>query len=210
MQSKPKPGVLIAGLLLAAILGAVSAHLMLSSGAQAPMNATVLNEPRLLPEFELIDQDGHDYTRENMAGHWSLVFFGFTNCPDICPATLNQLTRTKNLLADLDENRRPTIMLVSVDPMRDTVDKLGSYVRHFNPEFKGITGDLTEIQALAAAMGVAVSYQPLGDSYTVDHTAAVFLVDPDASMAAVFGAPHDPDILAEDYRRIIQSRVRSR
>ena len=206
MQSKPRPGVLIAGLFLAAFLGAVSAYFMLPRSAQAPLNATVLKQPRLLPEFDLIDQDGHDYTRENMTGHWSLVFFGFTNCPDICPTTLNLLATVKTLLADLDETMRPAIMLVSVDPMRDTVEKLEPYVRHFDPDFIAITGDLTEIQVLTTAMGVAVSYQPMGDSYTVDHTAAVFLVNPDASMAAVLGAPHDPKILAEDYRRIVRPR----
>ena len=206
MRSKPKTGFLIAALLLAAILGAVSAHLVLPRSAPAPLNATILNQPRLLPEFELIDQDGHDYTRKNMSGHWSLVFFGFTNCPDICPTTLSLLATVKTLLADLDEHMRPVIMLVSVDPMRDTVDKLEPYVRHFNPDFIGITGELAEIQALTTAMGVAVSYQPLGDSYTVDHTAAVFLVDPAASLAAVLNPPHDPGILAEDYRRIIRSR----
>ena len=79
---------------------------MLPRSAQAPLNATVLKQPRLLPEFDLIDQDGHDYTRENMTGHWSLVFFGFTNCPDICPTTLNLLATVKTLLADLDESMR--------------------------------------------------------------------------------------------------------
>lgn len=210
MSKKPKPVfskpiALSVGLILAATLGVVSAYLVLPQRVKNPVYATVLSQTLPLPEFDLIDQKGRDFTRDRMTGHWSLVFFGFTNCPDICPTTLSRLAKAKDMLADLEPADRPEIVFVSVDPMRDTADKLDPYVSHFDPEFTGLTGDLTEIQALTTAIGVAAHYQPQGESYTVDHTAAVFLVDPTASMAAVFGTPHDPPLLAEDYRRIINS-----
>ncbi len=113
-------------------------------------------------------------------------------------------------LADLPSGERPEVVLVSVDPARDTPDMLARYVAHFDPSFTGVTGEPDAIDALTRELGVAVVIGPAGPdgSYSVDHTAAIFLVDPGARLAALFGSSHDPAVIARDFRRIIDLRSR--
>ena len=117
-----------------------------------------------------------------MRGRWTFVFFGFVNCPDVCPTTLATLAAVRNSLADLAEPYRPRVVLVSVDPARDTPAVLAQYVLHFDPSFVGVTGSPAALDTLTRALGVAVIVGPAdaAGNYSVDHTAAVFLVDPEA------------------------------
>jgi protein SCO1/2 len=155
-----------------------------------------------------VDASGQAFGPERLRGHWSLLFFGFLNCPDICPTTLATLAAAKAALASLPAGERPAILFVSVDPGRDTPELIGRYVAHFDPSFSGATGSREAIDALAAALGVAVMIGPPADdgSYAVDHSAAIFLVDPGARIAALFGTPHDADAIARDYRRIVAAQ----
>jgi protein SCO1/2 len=100
---------------------------------------------------------------------------------------------------------QPVVVLVSVDPARDTPAALARYVAHFDPEFLGVTGQPEAIEVLTRDLGVAVSIGPTSDdgSYSVDHTAAIFLIDPAAEYSAVFGSPHAADVIARDYRSIV-------
>lgn len=169
--------------------------------------ATLLAEPRALPEFTLVDASGQAFGRDRLKGHWSFLFFGFTNCPDICPTTLATLAAVKETLADLPEAQRPGVAFVSVDPDRDTPEVVGHYVAHFDPAFKGATGTRQSIESLTAALGVAVIIGPVVDgAYSVDHSAAIFLVDPGARVTALFGAPHESATIMRDYRRIVAAR----
>jgi protein SCO1/2 len=98
-------------------------------------------------------------------------------------------------------------MMISVDPGRDSPEQLARYVPHFDPSFTGVSVAAEHLPSLTAAFGVAYAYVPAGDAdYSVDHTAAVFLVDPETRVAAVFLAPHEPESMAEDYRRILDTR----
>jgi protein SCO1 len=135
-----------------------------------------------------------------------LLFFGFTNCPDVCPATLGVLAQIERQLQDLPEPSRPQVALVSVDPQRDTPAQLKSYVKFFSPSFVGLTGSQQDLDAFTRAMGVPVAIQRLENgAYTVDHSAAIFLIDPQGAMHALFSTPHDPTKIAQDYRRIVAS-----
>ncbi len=137
---------------------------------------------------------------------WSLLFFGFTHCPDVCPTTLGMLAQTEKALANLPDERRPQIVLISVDPQRDTPQQLASYVKFFSPSFTGVTGTQDAIDDFARALGVPVAISPTDNGdYTVDHSAAIFLVDPDGAMRALFSTPHSPAIIADDYRRIVDA-----
>ena len=102
--------------------------------------ATLLTPPRPLPEFELIDQDGSPFTQAQLRGHWSVLFFGFTHCPDVCPTTLGVLAKARQELSDLPDELQPHVVLVSVDPKRDTPQQLASYVKFFDSSFTGVTG----------------------------------------------------------------------
>jgi protein SCO1/2 len=143
-----------------------------------------------------------------LRGQWTFLFFGFVNCPDICPTTLATLAAAREALADLPEAQRPTVTLVSVDPRRDTPEVLAHYVAHFDPSFSGITGSVEAINTLTSALGVAVIIGPAADdgSYAVDHSAAIFLVDPEGRIAALFGTPHEAGTIARDFRRIVAAR----
>jgi protein SCO1/2 len=131
------------------------------------------------------------------------VFFGFTSCPDVCPVTMAALAQTSKQLANLPEKLRPQVVMISVDPERDTPERVGGYVKAFDPTFVGATGTKAAIDELALRMGVAAAKRPIdGGSYSVDHTTSVFLIDPDGAMRALFSAPHTPTLIAADYRRI--------
>jgi protein SCO1/2 len=192
--------------LAATLAGAFAARSWLARRAEPPATrvAAVFREPRPLPAFALVAHDGTRFDNARLKGHWSLLFFGFTNCPDVCPTTLTQLAATRRQLADLPPAQSPAVLMISVDPKRDTPQRLAEYVPYFDRSFTGATGTRAMLDVLTRSMGVAVHIGPVVvGSYTVDHTAALFLVDPDARLVAVFPAPHDAATLAADYRTIV-------
>jgi protein SCO1/2 len=198
---------LYAGIAIVAILaGAMSAQFIRAPHQPSIQlsNGTLLPTPRALPEFQLIDTHAQAYGRAQLLGHWSLLFFGYTSCPDICPTTLSTLVHVQQQLADLHASQRLQVTFISVDPKRDTPTQVGQYVKFFDPEFVGLTGTAEHIQQLTQAMGVPFSINDSGNgAYTVDHAATLFLLDPQARMTAVFSPPHDVATLAGDLRRII-------
>jgi protein SCO1/2 len=198
----------VAAVVAAGILaGAAVAHQLIRQRVtEEPVleHATLYHEPRPLPAFSLVDQHGARFGPSQLRGRWTFLFFGFVNCPDICPTTLATLAAARNSLDELPEAGRPGVTLVSVDPGRDTPAVLRRYVSHFDPSFQGVTGTPAEIDALARNLGAAVFVGAEDDAgnYAVDHSAAVFLVDPEGRVAALFSAPHDGAAIARDFRRI--------
>jgi protein SCO1 len=198
----------IAIVVLAGVLAGVGvAYFMRDRVAPSPPleRATLFAEPRALPAFELIDQARVPFGPERLHGRWTLLFFGFVNCPDVCPTTLATLAEVRRKVARESARDVPQVVLVSVDPGRDTPPVLAQYVAHFDPSFTGVTGDPAAIEALTQALGVAVFIGPPAEdgSYAVDHTAAIFLVDPEGRIAALFNTPHEAGAIARDYRSIV-------
>lgn len=198
------------GLAASVAIVAIAAGMLLSrsllhqAGGPALARATLLEPARPLPPMAFIDDQGQPFGAERMRGHWSILFFGFTHCPDVCPTTLALLAQVEKQLADLPAGQRPQILLVSVDPQRDTPQRLAGYVKSFSPTFAGITGGQQAIHAFALQMGVPVAISPLpGGNYTVDHSAAIFVVDPNGALRALSSTPHDVPIIAADYRSIV-------
>jgi protein SCO1/2 len=190
--------------IVAVAAGILSARWVMQrqAGAQTA-TATLLTPPRPLPPIALVDQDNRPFDVARLRGRWSFVFFGFTSCPDVCPVTMTALAQTNKLLADVPAKLRPRLVMISVDPERDTPQRLAGYVQAFDPTFIGVTGTKAAIDELAQRMGVLVAKRPLeGGNYSVDHTTSVFLVDPDGALHALFSAPHTPQLIAADYRRI--------
>jgi len=156
-----------------------------------------LSQPRPMPEFALLDQHARPLTRAALDGRWTLLFAGFTHCPDICPTTLTKLAALAERLEN--EGRDLQVMFLSLDPARDDPATLAPYLDHFNPRFIGATGDSAEIDRLMAAAGLAYIKVPTGaETYTVDHSTALVLIDPRARVAAYFRPPLRPEALAED------------
>lgn len=159
--------------------------------------ATVFDEVRPLPSFDLLDQAARPRTVADLEGRWAWLFFGFTSCPDVCPATLGILDKA---IDRIDSSRQPDVYLVSVDPERDTPERLAAYVQHFNPAFKALTGPLPEITRLAQGLYANFTKVALenGD-YTMDHFAGIYMVNDRAEVVAVSTTPHDAQTLAADY-----------
>src|SRR5262249_22690943 len=148
-------------------------------------------------DFQLIDAEGHPFSAADLAGPPSLVFFGFTHCPDVCPTTLAKLAQVRRA-AQIPGLR---VLFVSVDPERDTPAVVGKYAHAFDPDFIGLTGEPEAIQKVSAAFGVAALRVDLpGGDYTMDHSAAVFLIDTGGRIAAVFTPPFDTKRFAQDLR----------
>lgn len=170
---------------------------------QAPQltSGTWLPQPRPLPELSLTDQSGRPFTLESLKGHPTLVFFGFTHCPDVCPTTLAKLARVTKT-ANVPGLK---VLLVSVDPQRDTPEQLERYVHAFNPDFGAVTGKPEEIERVAKEFGVAVVKVDLaGGDYTVDHSAVVFLLNNQGQRVALFTPPFQIEPVAADLRNIAE------
>ncbi len=192
--------------IVAAVAGMLLSRSFVQSGPTTPQLATGtwLEGGRQLPEFSLVDQKGQPFGRERFSRRWNLLFFGFTSCPDICPTTLALLSSFEKSLGDLPPEERPQILFVSVDPGRDTPERVAAYVNFFSPTFTGLTGTPAAIEAFAQALHVPYAITPLSDgNYTVDHSSALLLVSPDAELRGIFSAPHDAQGLAADFRRIV-------
>jgi len=154
---------------------------------------------RPIGELALTADTGRALTLHDLQGRPTLVFFGFTHCPDVCPTTLVKLAQVKRLAALPDVR----VLFVSVDPGRDTPALLAQYVHAFDPDFVGATADTLEITRIAQRFGVAVARVDLpGGDYMMDHSAAVFLLDRRARIVAVFTPPFEVAPLAADLRRI--------
>jgi len=188
---------LAAAALCAGLAGFWFAH-ELDRGAPQLASGTWLPEAKPVVDFQLTDTAGRLFTRHDLVGAPSLVFFGFTHCPDVCPTTLLKLAQVRRHAAIAGLR----VLFISVDPQRDTPPLLGQYVHAFDPQFQGLTGDPETIKRLAANFGVAVSRVELpGGDYTMDHSAVVFVLDDAARIVAIFTPPFDVAALGADLAR---------
>ena len=174
----------------------------------APVSALVLPSPNPVPDFSLLTQRSEPVDASVFKGQWDLLFFGFTHCPDICPTTLQVLADAKKSLADDGAEVLPRIVLVSVDPARDTPEVLAEYVDYFGEGNLGLTGTLEEVRKLTTGLGIFFEKQDGGDvdNYGVDHSAAVLVIDPDGGFHALFSGPHGVDNYVHDLPIVMGGR----
>lgn len=156
----------------------------------------LLPQSRALPALNLLDEQGAAQALDRLTGRWTLLFFGYTFCPDICPTTLAELRQLRaRLPAELLERYR--VVMVSVDPQRDTPEQLRQYLGFYNAGYSGLTGELADIQKLATA--VSIPFIP-GDTskerYTVDHSGNLAIIGPDGRQRGFIRAPLNVDRLA--------------
>jgi protein SCO1 len=166
---------------------------------------TLLTPSRELPDFSLIDQQGRAFGSANLRGHWSLLFFGYTNCPDFCPTTLATLAAMEKRLRAARSAVLPQVIFVSVDAKRDTPAQMAKYVPYFDPEFIGLTAaDQRSVETVAKKLGVAVIIQPTADgNYTVDHSGAIFVLNPEGRLTAILTGPFSVAALQGDFQHIV-------
>lgn len=192
-------------LLVACVVGLIvfqvtQPHILTQAELRAH-NAIVLDQPRRFSDFNLRDANEQAFTREQLTGKWSLIFFGFTQCPDICPTTLMDL---QELIAALPTEiaAHTQVILVSLDPARDTPEVLKKYVEVFNQDFIGVTGDFLTIRRFANEANVAFAKVALTDDYTIDHSSNIVLINPRGDYHGFFKPPFVLDDMKLTYTSI--------
>lgn len=200
-----RKALVVAGVALAAGGGYLASRVAHQGGHQrvAVQSATVLEAEKPLPAFSLQGPNGA-FGNGQLAGKWSFVFFGYTHCPDVCPTALSLLRDVRARLTADGVAALPQVVFVSVDGARDSRELLDRYVPAFDPSFVGLRGSDEEIAPLVKALGVFYQRHEKEDprNYTVDHSAAIYLIDPQGRLAAVFMPPLTPDVMAKDYRAV--------
>ena len=189
-------------ILVAALAAAVGLWLGMRVLAPAPgpsLSFVVLYPaPRELPAFQLDRSDGGKLTLEDWKGRWTVVFFGYTNCPDVCPTTLSDFKQVwKRLPAATKQRMR--FDFVSVDPQRDTPAQRARYVGFFDPDFVAASGDDEQLTRITHALGLVYARgEPKDGTYDVDHSASAVLIDPQGRQAGVLRPPFDAAKIAAD------------
>ena len=174
-----------------------------------PEHALYYQQPREIKPFELTDHNGQSFTKEQLKDKWSLVFFGYTSCPDVCPTTLQNLGFIYDDLKTVAKNSQ--VLLVSVDPQRDTQEKLSQYIAYFNREFIALRAGHDVLFPFARNMGLMYAISGEGEGYLVDHSASLVLINPDGYITAIFKPEQevgkvpsiDSDKLLSDYQKIV-------
>ena len=170
------------------------------------LQATRFPVARQLAPFTLVDHNNEVFNETTLRQRWSFLFFGYTHCPDVCPTTLSVLNSVAQRLQDVDADIR--FVFVSVDPERDTPEKLARFVSYFNKNFIGVTGTEQQIEQFTRELGIMhmrVAADENATGYLVDHTASVLLIDPDGRYHAVFSPPLSAGKISDDFRKILKA-----
>lgn len=166
----------------------------------------VYEVPRRISDFTLTDHDGQPFTQDWFKGKWSLVFFGYTYCPDICPITMATIHQFEQVLAEVDENAAAQVQvaMISVDPERDTPERLKEYVYFFGEDYVGATGEYIDVFNLARQLNVAFGYVPQEDgTYLVNHSGEVVVINPEGHFHGFFKSPQDANKMALTFRSLL-------
>lgn len=202
----PRRSVLLFGgiVLVAAVVLAIVTMVVVGGRERAPTGSQTVSEtgqPSVGGPFNLVDQDGHPVDQTMLDGKWSLVFFGFTWCPDYCPTTLAALKATQERLGDRADNLQ--IVFISVDPERDSPSVLKDYLSSdgFPEGVIGLTGTPAQIRAAADAYRAYYQKVGEGEGYTMDHSLTVYLMGPDGQFRSALAGDLGPDRSADVIRR---------
>ncbi len=165
-------------------------------------NQTKLPEPKTVSNFTLTDNKGKPFTNENLKGHWTMMFFGFTRCGDVCPLTLSELNKMYGQLQkEVSSDQLPQVVFVSVDPERDNTDTLNRYIDSYNPNFIAATGDKQNLDIFAKELGVYYSKEDKGDgNYSMKHSSQIFLFNPAGDWVGELSYPFQGPQLAQSFK----------
>lgn len=175
---------------------------------QVAIDGVVLPSAQTIHPFKLTDNHGKTFTQENLNGHWTMMFFGFTNCGMVCPTTLAALSDMYKMLGkELPADKMPQVVMVSVDPERDNVKRLDDYVAAFNTHFIGTRAEIADTVALENQLHIAAAKIQTDDQgkdhYTINHSAEILLFNPDGKLLAYLSYPHHAEQMAKDYQAIL-------
>lgn len=204
-----RAGSFLAGIWLALLLAGLTSGCalplptLLTRTAPAPLNGAALTPPRTVPDLTLQRADGRPFHTADLNGRLSLVFFGYTFCPDVCPLTLAEVTQVRRLLGP--DAERVDIYFVTVDPARDTSERLQRYVKAFDPAIEGLTGTPAALDEMRSAFGAVATRRDApdgGPNYFMDHTAGLFLVDRSGGISLLYAYGTPPEQISDDLRQL--------
>ena len=210
MQAKSANILIIAIVVISAFAAGIWLGIVPQNRSVAPVIQdtviTVLPRAKVLEPFLLQTGTGKNFDLDSLKGKYSLLFFGYTSCPDVCPTTMYQLEKLYSILEKDRHQQNFQVVFVSVDPRRDTPDRLEKYVTAFNKNFIGATGQKKQISNLARQLGASYDVEDDGKSknYGVSHTDVIFIVDPDARFAAILTPPHQASRIESRLRLLMQ------
>lgn len=192
---------------VAVVFGALAFQLV--NKLPQPEHALYYQQSREVKPFEFIDHNAQSFTKEQLKGKWSLIFFGYTSCPDVCPTTLQNLGFIYDDLKVAAKNTQ--VLLVSVDPQRDVQEKLSQYIAYFNSEFIALRAGHDVLYPFARNVGLMYAISGESENYLVDHSASLVLINPDGNITAIFKPEQeigkvptiDSDKLLSDYQKIV-------
>jgi len=170
------------------------------------LRSVAVDPPQPLEAVNLIDHSKQSVNLARFQNQWTFVFFGFTHCPHVCPATLAQLgVIKKTMLKKPEYGNNVQFFFISVDPERDTVERLADYMNAFDPEFVGMTGNAAAVSDFEKQL---IAYHRIGEkdkqnNYDVDHSGVVYLIDPAARLTAKFLPPMDPSKVVEQFYQLV-------
>ncbi len=191
---------------LTVILGITSAFYLLKPEPVQLMAITWFgDQAKALPEFELTDHNNQPFNNKTIRGKWHLFFFGYTNCPDICPDTMQMLSNMLAQVKDKSILENLQLTFISVDPDRDDLQKMKSYVTYFNKSIMSARADIDSVNTLTDAVGILhyIVKSAEENIYEVAHSGSLILIDPEGRFCGVFSAPHDPEKIAHDLTALI-------
>ena len=200
MKPSPRTAWILFGL-AAVTAGAMAGAMFFSHSPTPTQAATLLQAPRPVADFQLLDPQGRRVGTESLRGQWNVVFAGFTNCAYICPTTLSLLNQ---VVTAMGTDQAPQVVLLSVDPERDTPQRMKTYLAQFNPHFTGLTGDAAQLASLRSNLGLVAAKMsgPASNTYTVDHSAALVIINPQGEIAGYFSPPFNASALSDDLRQL--------
>ena len=168
-------------------------------------NGLVFENPRPISTFRLIDFDQGTFSVDQLKDRWSFIYFGYSACGQVCTETLTELKRLILALSSLDNALPIQVVFVTVDPGRDSTSRLKTYLREFDSTFIGITGDINTLAFFAAELAAPFTLDAdAGESYALDHSNSIMLINPSAALQAVLAPPHDAQRLQADFGAIVR------
>ncbi len=195
-----------AGFWLASSQQSLSEGSLVSSEQAMEFHGTRLPVPRKLALPELAKTDNSAFTLDDLTGHWSLLFYGYTSCPDICPTTMSTLVTAKKQAG----KDFPQVYFISVDPQRDSLPNLSAYVKYFDKDFIGVTGSEKMLQALALQTSVVFMKAPSEsgseNDYLMDHSSALLVINPQGQLVAFINPPHTPESVLKAVSALTQTQ----
>lgn len=210
-ETTSSPLKIVLGVSVIIALFASVMYLKAPAGKSAPpeLQAMLWPQPRQLQSFNLVDQHQQPFNLERLAGKWTLLFFGYTHCPDVCPMTFSVLKAVYDSLDQYPEIKSNTqVVFISVDPERDPPEHIAEYVAYFDKDFIGATGTLDAIDDFAHQLSAGYIKEPADEfgNYQVNHTGSIYLIGPQKRIHGAFAPPHQPKVIVDLYLKVIEFR----